>query len=52
MPLRHCTKCGKVICEGRAQFYLEPYRSMCNSCRDYALLSDGVRERDARETEE
>ena len=48
MPLRKCNKCGKVICEGKAQFFIEPYHSMCNYCRDQALLAEGKKPGDAK----
>ena len=52
MPLRYCIKCKRVICEGRAKFFIEPYHSMCNGCRGKALLAEGEKQEDAKKHDE
>jgi RNA polymerase-binding transcription factor DksA len=42
MPLKHCIKCGKVICQARAKFYTPPFSDMCNECRDRELFKEKV----------
>jgi len=44
--LKHCIKCGKVICEKRAIFYKSPLSDMCNEHRqielDKIMAGDGT----------
>ena len=35
--VRHCVKCGRVICEGKAAFYKPPLSDMCNHHRQEEL---------------
>lgn len=32
-----CRSCGGKICKGKAMYYKEPLKSLCNSCRKVEL---------------